>query len=152
MPKILIGSDHAGFELKTFLADALEQEGVSVIDVGCHSQASCDYPEFAKELCSRLLEGEAPRGMLICGTGLGMSMAANRYPGIRAALCTTEFHARMSRAHNDGNVLVLGGRVTGRDLALSILRAWLETPFEGDRHKRRIDLIDERSPEADSGA
>lgn len=152
MPKILIGSDHAGFELKTFLADALEQEGVSVIDVGCHSQVSCDYPEFAKELCSRLLEGEAPRGMLICGTGLGMSMAANRYPGIRAALCTTEFHARMSRAHNDCNVLVLGGRVTGRDLALSILRAWLETPFEGERHKRRIDLIDERSPKAETRA
>jgi ribose 5-phosphate isomerase B len=152
MPTILIGSDHAGFALKTFLVDALQREGVSVIDVGCYSEDSCDYPEFAKHLCVRLLEGEAPRGMLICGTGLGMSMAANRYPGIRAALCTAEYHARMSRAHNDCNVLVLGGRVTGRDLALSILRAWLETPFEGERHQRRIDLIERPSPKADTRA
>ncbi|MEJ2715540.1 MAG: ribose 5-phosphate isomerase B [Deltaproteobacteria bacterium] len=150
MPKILIGSDHAGFELKTFLADALKQRGLSVIDVGCHSKASCDYPEFAKDLCVRLLEGEAPRGMLICGTGLGMSMAANRYRGIRAALCTTEYHARMSRAHNDCNVLVLGGRVTGCDLALSILREWLETSFEGERHQRRIDLIEQLSLNAET--
>ena len=151
MPKILIGSDHAGFELKMFLADALQQRGLSVIDVGCHSKESCDYPEFARDLCVRLLEGEAPRGMLICGTGLGMSMAANRYRGIRAALCTTEFHARMSRAHNDCNVLVLGGRVTGRDLALSILREWLETGFEGERHQRRIDLIEQVSLNSETG-
>lgn len=142
MKRVLIGSDHAGFDLKTFLKEYLEKEGYSVVDVGCDSEMSCDYPGYAQNLCSRIRRGDVSRGILICGTGLGMSMAANRFEGIRAALCTTEFHARMSRAHNDSNVLVIGGRVTGRELALAILKTWLETPFEGGRHQKRIDMIE----------
>ncbi|MBI4962578.1 MAG: ribose 5-phosphate isomerase B [Desulfomonile tiedjei] len=142
MERVLIGSDHAGFDLKVFFKEYLEKQGYSVVDVGCDSETSCDYPVFAEDLCSRIRRGEGSKGILVCGTGLGMSMAANRFQGIRAALCTTEFHARMSRAHNDSNVLVIGGRVTGKELALAILKAWLETPFDGGRHQRRIDLIE----------
>jgi ribose 5-phosphate isomerase B len=141
METVIIGSDHAGFALKTFLKEKMEQDGISVIDVGCEGETSCDYPDFARKVCEKIQNGSASRGILICGTGLGMSIAANRFPGIRAALCTTEYHARMSRAHNDSNVLVIGGRVTGPELALSILQAWLKTPFDGGRHQRRIDLI-----------
>ena len=142
METILVGSDHAGFSLKTFLKEVMEQDGLQVRDVGCAADISCDYPDYARLLCERILGGEAARGILICGTGLGMSMAANRFSGIRAALCTSEYQARMSRAHNDANVLIIGGRVTGVEVALSILRAWLETPFEGGRHQRRIDRIE----------
>ena len=142
MEAILIGCDHAGFSLKTSLKDYLEKRGIPVIDVGCASAESCDYPVYAQDMCQRITRGDASRGILICGTGVGMSMAANRHPGIRAALCTTEFHARMSRLHNDSNVLVLGGRVIGEELALSILKVWLETPFEGGRHQRRLDLME----------
>jgi ribose 5-phosphate isomerase B len=140
--RILIGSDHAGFALKQLVVDYLTRGSYEVLDVGCRTESSCDYPDFAQELCRRIVAGEADRGILICGTGLGMSIAANRFPGIRAALCTTEFHARMSRQHNDANVLVLGGRITGTELALAILKTWMETPFEGGRHQRRLDLID----------
>ncbi|MBI5250213.1 MAG: ribose 5-phosphate isomerase B [Desulfomonile tiedjei] len=142
MKPILMGSDHAGFPLKNLLMEALTSEGTPVLDVGCGDETSCDYPVFARELCERILSGQASRGILICGTGIGMSIAANRYHGIRAALCTTEFHARMSRAHNDSNVLIIGGRVTGSELALAILKVWMSTPFEGERHQRRIDLIE----------
>ncbi|HMK37277.1 MAG TPA: ribose 5-phosphate isomerase B [Desulfomonilaceae bacterium] len=142
METVLIGSDHAGFGLKAFLKEKMRREGIDVLDVGCENEDSCDYPLFARKLCEDILKGAASRGILICGTGLGMSMAANRFPGIRAALCTVEFHARMSRAHNDSNVLVIGGRVTGSELALAILKTWLDTPFEGGRHQRRIDLMD----------
>jgi ribose 5-phosphate isomerase B len=140
--RILIGSDHAGFALKQIFMNSLANGPYEVVDVGCHAETSCDYPDFAQDLCRRIVSGEATQGILICGTGLGMSMAANRFHGIRAALCTTEFHARMSRLHNDANVLVLGGRVTGTELALAILKAWMETPFEGGRHQRRLDRID----------
>ena len=142
METILIGSDHAGFSLKTFLKEVMEQDGLQVVDVGCAADISCDYPDYARLLCEGIQSGEAPRGVLICGTGLGMSMAANRFRGIRAALCTSEYQARMSRAHNDANVLIIGGRVTGVEVALSILRTWLETSFEGGRHQRRIDRIE----------
>lgn len=142
MEKVLIGSDHAGFSLKTFLKEVMEQDGLQVVDVGCAADISCDYPDYARLLCERIQTGEADRGVLICGTGLGMSMAANRFRGIRAALCTSEYQARMSRAHNDANVLIIGGRVTGVEVALSILRTWLETSFEGGRHQRRIDRIE----------
>ncbi|MCA1960086.1 MAG: ribose 5-phosphate isomerase B [Desulfomonile sp.] len=142
MRTILVGSDHAGFELKNVLKDVLTARGLQVIDVGCDSETSCDYPLFAQDVARRLTSGEASMGVLVCGTGIGMSISANRFRGIRAALCTSEFHARMSRAHNDANVLVLGGRVTGSGLAKAILEAWLDTPFEGDRHKRRVDQID----------
>ena len=142
METILIGSDHAGFSLKTFLKEVMEQDGLQVVDVGCAADISCDYPDYARLLCERIQSGEASRGVLICGTGLGMSMAANRFRGIRAALCTSEYQARMSRAHNDANVLIIGGRVTGVEMALAILRTWLETSFEGGRHQRRIDRIE----------
>jgi ribose 5-phosphate isomerase B len=142
METILIGSDHAGFSLKAFLKEVMEQDGLQVVDVGCAADISCDYPDYARLLCERIHSGEAARGVLICGTGLGMSMAANRFRGIRAALCTSEYQARMSRAHNDANVLIIGGRVTGVEMALSILRTWLETSFEGGRHQRRIDRIE----------
>lgn len=141
MESILIGSDHAGFAMKSVLKRFLEKH-VQVIDVGCESSESCDYPKYAQDLCRRITNGEASRGILICGTGLGMSITANRHSGIRAALCTTEFHARMSRLHNNSNVLVLGGRVIGEELALSILKVWLETDFEGGRHQTRLNLID----------
>jgi ribose 5-phosphate isomerase B len=142
METILIGSDHAGFSLKTFLKEVMEQDGLQVVDVGCAADISCDYPDYARLLCERIQSGEAVRGVLICGTGLGMSMAANRFKGIRAALCTSEYQARMSRAHNDANVLIIGGRVTGVEMGVSILRTWLETSFEGGRHQRRIDRIE----------
>jgi ribose 5-phosphate isomerase B len=140
--KILIGADHAGYELKEKLKSFLMDNGLSVIDIGTHDEASCDYPDVAHDLCNRLLNGDARMGILICGTGLGMSITANRHAGIRAALCTNEFHARMGRAHNDANVLVFGGRVTGFEAAMYILRVWLETEFEGGRHSQRVQLIE----------
>jgi ribose 5-phosphate isomerase B len=142
METILIGSDHAGFSLKAFLKEVMEQGGSQVVDVGCAADISCDYPDYARLLCERIQSGETSRFVLICGAGQGMSMAANRFKGIRATLCTNEYQARMSRAHNDANVLIIGGRVTGTELALSILRAWLDTSFEGGRLQRRIDLIE----------
>ncbi len=142
METILIGSDHAGFALKTLLKEDIERDGFRVVDVGCITEISCNYPDYARLLCERILKGEASRGILICGTGLGMSMAANRFGGIRAALCTSEYQARMSRAHNDANVLVIGGRITGTEIALSMVKIWLVTSFEGGRHKRRIDRIE----------
>jgi ribose 5-phosphate isomerase B len=140
--KILIGADHAGYELKEKLKSFLMDNGRSVIDIGTHDEASCDYPDIAHDLCNRLLNGDAHMGILICGTGLGMSITANRHAGIRAALCTSEFHARMSRAHNDANILVFGGRVTGFEAAMYILRVWLDTEFEGGRHSRRVQRIE----------
>ncbi len=142
MTTILIGSDHAGYDLKEPTKEKLIKSGYEVIDVGCFSETSCDYPVFARDLCKQIQKGTADRGVLICGTGIGMSMAANRARGIRAALCANEYQARMSRAHNDSNVLCLGSRVLGRDLAFSILEVWLATEFEGGRHKRRVDIIE----------
>ncbi len=139
---VLIGADHAGFQLKEHIKAYLLKQQINALDVGTYSEESCDYPLIAHELCSRLMNGEAPRGILICGTGLGMSITANRHRGIRAALCTCEYHARMSRAHNNSNILVLGSRVTGSDLAISILQAWMETPFDGGRHARRVEYIE----------
>lgn len=142
MSRVLIGSDHAGFCLKTIVKDWLIKSGYEITDVGCFSESSCDYPVFARDLCEQIQTNTASLGILICGTGLGMSMAANRCKGIRAALCANEYQARMSRAHNDANVLCLGARVLGQDLALSILEVWLKTEFEGGRHKRRVDIIE----------
>ena len=143
--KVIVGSDHGGLELKEFLKDVLGKRGVAVEDVGCHSSSSCDYPDFAKDLAKKVLDEGAPGtlGILVCGTGLGMSMTANRIPGIRAAVCTSEYMARMARAHNDANVLCLGERVIGKGLAESILDAFLATEFEGGRHLRRIQAIEQ---------
>jgi ribose 5-phosphate isomerase B len=139
---IVIGCDHAAYELKEKLKDYLRRRGESVEDVGPHDTASVDYPDFGKKVAGLVSEGRYARGILLCGTGLGMSMVANRFPGVRAALCHDLFGAIMSRKHNDANILVLGGRVTGETLAEEIVKSWLETPFEGERHQRRLDMFD----------
>ena len=140
MKTVHIGSDHAGFGLKNFLGAELERLGFQVADHGTNSGESCDYPGIAHELCAQVAKTAQP-GILICGTGIGMSIAANRHKDIRAALCGNEFQARMARRHNDANVLCLGARVTGTDLALAIMVAFLESSFEGGRHQRRIDAL-----------
>ncbi len=141
--KIAIGSDHAGFPLKERIKRFLVDKGHEVIDFGTTSQNSTHYPLFAKEVSLAVQRGEAERGILVCGTGIGMSITANKFKGVRAALCFNEYMARMSRLHNDANVLCLGDRVLGEDLALSIVEVWLETPFEGGRHAKRVELIRE---------
>lgn len=139
---LAIGSDHGGFELKKALMDVLAKQGVEFKDFGTYSPDSCDYPNIAGEVCRAILSGACDRGVLICGTGIGMSMAANRFSGIRAALCSDCYSAEMTRRHNDANVLVLGGRVIGPGLAEKILEIFLNTPFEGGRHARRIGMLD----------
>lgn len=136
--KIGIGSDHGGFALKGEIVAFLTREGFEVIDVGNHGEVAVDYPDYADKLCLALAAGDFERGILICGTGIGMAMAANRHRHIRAALCTEPFTARMSREHNDANVLCLGGRVLGVELAKEIVRVWLHAAFAGGRHQRRI--------------
>ncbi|BBO76421.1 ribose 5-phosphate isomerase B [Desulfosarcina widdelii] len=140
---IIIGCDHAALRLKEILKSALQEKGFQVTDVGTHSEASMDYPDTGRALAQKVSSGEFERGILLCGTGLGMSMVANKYPHVRAALCNDLFSAAMSRRHNDANILVMGGRVIGDILALEILSTWLETPFEGGRHQKRLDLFDQ---------
>lgn len=139
--KIVIGSDHGGFALKEVVLSFLHESGHDVIDVGCFDTNSIDYPELADLVCEKLRAGEAEKGILICGTGIGVSMAANKHEGIRAALCSNHYTAVMSREHNDANVLCLGERVTGSGVAEEIVRVWLETSFAGGRHLRRIELF-----------
>ena len=136
---VIIGCDHAAVELKEKIKTLLQDRGIRVEDVGTSGTASVDYPDYGKRVASQVAEGKFQRGILLCGTGLGMSMVANRFPGVRAALCHDLFGAVMSRRHNDANILVLGGRVTGDVLAAEIVNAWLETPFEGGRHQKRLD-------------
>ena len=140
--KVIIGSDHGGFHLKNALIGHLKTSGYEVEDAGCYSEEACDYPVIAKAVANKVLKA-CCRGILICGTGIGMSIAANRYKGIRASHCTDTFSARMTRMHNDSNILCLGERITGQGLALDIVDVWLNTKFEGGRHKNRIDLIEE---------
>lgn len=140
--KLAVASDHAGFELKEDIKSLLESEGHTVEDFGCYNEESCDYPDYAQKLCKALLSDTVDRGVLICGTGLGMSYTANRHKGIRAALCMNTEMAEMSRAHNDANVLVLGSKIIELRLAKDIIRVWMETPFDGGRHLRRIRKID----------
>ena len=140
--RIIIGCDHAAYRLKETLKASMEAQGIQVTDIGTYSEASMDYPDTGKQVAEKIASGEFERGILICGTGLGMSMVANKYPHVRAALCNDLFSAAMSRRHNDANILVLGGRIIGDILALEILKTWLETPFEGGRHQRRLDLFD----------
>jgi ribose 5-phosphate isomerase B len=137
---IIFGSDHAGFGLKKELMAYLQPE-YEIIDVGVGDTTSCDYPVYAHKLCKEVLSRQTS-GILICGSGIGMSITANRHPGIRAALCLNEYMARMARMHNDANVLCLGDRIIGVELAKSIVDAFLETNFEGGRHLRRIELIE----------
>jgi ribose 5-phosphate isomerase B len=138
---IAVGSDHGGFELKQLVEDFLSKAGHSVESVGCFDLNSVDYPDFAAKVCALVGEGHCERGILVCGTGIGMSIAANRHRNIRAALCHEAFTARMSREHNNANVLCLGGRVVGPELALEIVRTWVATEFSGGRHQRRLDMF-----------
>ena len=140
MGNIIIGSDHGGFNLKKEIINHLKQQNLEVIDMGCYSDVSCDYPIIAKEVAQKVLE-TGDKGILICGTGIGMSIVANRINGIRASHCTDTFTARMTRMHNDSNILCLGERTTGLGLALDIVDIWLNTEFEGGRHQKRIDMI-----------
>jgi ribose 5-phosphate isomerase B len=139
--KIAIGSDHAGLALKGEMVSLLKEMGADVLDMGTDSPASVDYPDFGDKVSSSVSKGEVERGVLICGTGIGMSIVANKHRNVRAALCSEPFSARMSRLHNDANILVLGGRVVGSELAKDIARVWMETPFEGGRHLRRLQKI-----------
>jgi ribose 5-phosphate isomerase B len=141
--KVALGSDHAGFSLKERIKKFLLEKGYEVIDLGTTSEESTHYPLFAKDVALAVQRGEAQRGILVCGTGIGMSITANKFKGVRAALCCNEYMARMSRLHNDANVLCLGDRVLGEDIALAIVDVWLETPFEGGRHEKRVELISE---------
>jgi len=139
--KVAIGCDHGGIGLKAEIVPLLQQLGHTVEDRGCDSAESVDYPDFARAVCAQVQSGGCERGILICGTGVGMSMAANRFEGIRAALGNELFTARMSREHNDANVLCLGARVIGPGLAGEIVRTWISTEFAGGRHQRRIDMF-----------
>jgi ribose 5-phosphate isomerase B len=139
--KVAIGCDHGGIDLKDVVVSVLEELGHEVEDQGCNSTDSVDYPNFAKSVSELVREGKCRSGILMCGTGIGMSMAANRIPGIRAALCNEMFSAKMSREHNDANILCLGARVIGPGLAAAIVRIWLTTEFAGGRHQRRIDMF-----------
>jgi len=141
--KVIIGCDHAGFALKTLVKGLLENMGHTVEDVGCHSEDSVDYPVYGKAVATGVAKGEFAKGILICGSGLGMSMIANRFTGVRAALCNDLYSAVLSRRHNDANLLVMGGRLIGSDLAEEIVRTWLNTEFDGGRHERRIAQLDE---------
>lgn len=141
MEIIAIGSDHAGFGLKEDVLGLLKGHNIDIVDCGTNSVESVDYPDFGARVSELVSSGEVDRGILICGTGLGMSMVANKYPKVRAALCNDLFSAKMSRMHNDANILVLGGRVIGKDLAAEIVKAWLTTPFEGERHLKRLQKI-----------
>ena len=145
--KIALAADHAGFSLKEKVRAYLLRKGYEVEDLGTQSSKSVDYPDFAEKVASRVAKHEAPFGILICGTGLGMAITANKVPGIRATPCNDTISARMARAHNDANILTLGGRLTDEATAQKILDTWFSTPFEGGRHQGRlakIEVIDQR--------
>ena len=141
MTVVALGADHAGFPLKEDLKRWLIGRGYDVVDLGTQSAESVDYPDYAVEVGSAVTAGKADRGVLVCGTGIGMAMAANKLPGVRAAACSDAFTARMSREHNDANILALGARITSREAAIEILELWLDTEFAGGRHARRVDKI-----------
>lgn len=148
--KIGLGSDHAGLRLKSAIAACLLEQGHELLDLGTSSEDSCDYPDFARQVAEAVRDGRCERGVLVCATGIGMAVCANKVRGVRAGACNDLYTARFSRLHNDLNVLCLGERVIGPGLALEIVRVWLETSFEGGRHQRRLNLIrameDERQP------
>lgn len=141
MQKVAVGSDHAGVELKKAVIALLEERGYEVADFGTNSNDSVDYPDFASQVARQVGSGEARFGVLVCGTGLGMAIVANKFRGVRASPCTSEFEARATRAHNDANVLCLGERVVGLGLGTAIAAAFFDTEFEGGRHERRIEKI-----------
>ena len=143
--KVAVGCDHGGFEVKKSIGHVLESMGHEVVNHGCDSDESVNYPDFAKTVCVAVEDGSVDRGILICGTGIGMSMAANRFRAIRAALCHEQFTAAMSREHNDANVLCLGARVVGPGLIQEIVRTWMTTEFAGGRHQTRIQMFSDIS-------
>lgn len=141
--KIGIGSDHGGFELKEYIKEFLDKEGISYIDYGTNSLESVDYPDYGRKVAEAVVAKEVDKAIVICGTGIGISISCNKVKGIRCALCGDTYSARMSREHNNANILALGGRVIGRDLAIEIVSAWLESEFAGGRHEKRIEKISE---------
>ena len=143
MKKIAIASDHGGFNLKESIIAHLLNTGWEVDDLGPHDGDSVDYPDFGIKLAEEVADKKVDRGIVICGTGIGMSIVVNRYPGIRGTLCSDVFTAKLCREHNDSNILVMGGRVIGEGLAAEIVNTWLNTPFEGGRHQRRLDKINQ---------
>jgi len=140
--KLVLASDHGGYELKEEIKKHLQENGYDFEDIGTHSTESVDYPEYGRAAAEMIAQGKADKGILCCGTGIGISLAANKVKGIRCANVSDTFSAKMSRAHNDANMLSLGGRVVGVGLALEIVDAWLNTEFEGGRHQRRVDKIE----------
>lgn len=141
--KLALGSDHGGFKLKKEIVKYLEEKGYEFEDLGCHEEVSCDYPVYGQLVAEKIAAGEYDLGIIICGTGIGISIAANKVPGIRAAHCTDTFSARMARMHNNANILAMGERITGPGLAVDIVDAFLSAEFEGGRHERRVNLINE---------
>jgi ribose 5-phosphate isomerase B len=140
--QIALACDHGGFELKEELKTFLKSLGVEPIDLGTFNEDSVDYPDFGTLVAEKVSRGELEKGILICGTGIGMSMVANKFPRIRAAVANDLYSSRCSREHNDANILIIGGRIVGKELAKEIVRVWLETPFAGGRHKRRLEKIE----------
>jgi ribose 5-phosphate isomerase B len=138
---VVIGSDHGGLELKATVSEGLRQRGLEVTDLGTDNGDAVDYPDFAEKVAGAVSRGEAACGVLVCGTGIGMSIVANKFPGVRAALVTDEYMARMAKEHNNANILVLGGRVLDGMTACRIVSVWLDARFEGGRHQRRLDKI-----------
>lgn len=141
--KIVIGSDHAGFELKEAIKDRLESKGYEMMDVGTYTNESVDYPKYGHAVGKAVASGEADRGIAVCGTGIGISIAANKVPGIRAGVCHSVWTAEMTKAHNDANVLCMGARVVDQETAFAMVDKWLETEFMGDKHLRRINEIED---------
>ena len=141
--KIAIASDHGGFNLKADIIEYLKSKGIEYKDFGTYEPVSCDYPVYAKSVVNAILNGDFDKGILVCGTGVGMAIMANRFKGIRAVNASDTFSAKLSRQHNDSNVLTLGERVLGKGLALDIVEIWLNSEFEAGRHKRRIDMLDD---------
>lgn len=139
---ISIGADHAGFSVKEKIREYLEFKGCTVLDKGAFSKESVDYPEFGHDVGKSVISGESTKGIVVCGSGIGISIAANKIVGIRAALCTTPEHAKMSRLHNDANVLAIGGRMTDYPIIIDIVDVWINTEFEGGRHSRRVNKIE----------
>jgi ribose 5-phosphate isomerase B len=139
--KYFIGADHAGIDIKQYVKELFEAKGHEVIDLGPFSKERVDYPDYAQKVCQEVLKNEGSKGILICGSGIGMSMAANKFDGIRAALCHNEYSAKMAREHNDANVICLGERVSGYGMIEAIVEAWLNASFEGGRHTGRVEKI-----------
>jgi len=148
---VVIGSDHGGLELMAAVSEALRQRGLEVVDLGTDNGDSVDYPDFAEKVAAAVSRGEAACGILVCGTGIGMSIVANKFPGVRAALVTDEFMARMAKEHNNANILVLGGRVLEGMTAARLVSVWLDATFEGGRHQRRLDKITQLEADVRAG-